>query len=513
MYLKTSFFSYYQSICLALLLQSLLILGLACPSPAQHAVGSSAVARAAAKARASALKAAEKRAAALAAWRRRHPIKVVVGKTVNLSSYGGNSTGTQDNSKALAAAIAAAGAHGTVNFGSGRFLCSTMVLANNVSLAGAGPGSTTFIPTRPTNCAIKLTGTASLSGLTISPVQVANGASAQDSAVWVNGASGSITNLNITQASYGGIYLQNAEDFTVSNSTVSNFTTNYGVEIIDCTKVTVDHVTVNTNNFNCGTVNTSANTTGSTGVTISNCVFNGYNPVTNTNLTGTLINCSVINNVFSRTGLNVVTQTSTLTNLLISGNKITDAGESALSIRANPGSNSAKGITISNNSVSLKSFVPFGAGDVNEFETGIEIEGLQNASVSGNSVNGYSTGIGVYGCKNTTISQNSVNTIGGSGLYFSSLGTANANYDCAGYLTISNNTTANCCVVKDQSGGGIIFGTAPWNSPASPLSLSIVNNKDTGPANFAPYYINCLFPGAHASGNKTTTLLPSNIVP
>ncbi len=500
----------HRSLTLAILVQPILLLTLACPSPAQHAGGSAAAAE---RARLRAEEAAAKaRAAYIRAYERTHhghppPPPLPPKRTVNLSSYGSDPTGKQDNSKALIAAMAAAGNGGTVNLGAGKFLCSTMITANNVNLVGAGLATTTFIPEHSTGNAIKLAGTASLSGFTITPAKVANGSSAQDSAIWVDGASGSITNLNITESSFGGVYLQNAKNFTLSNTTISNFSNSYGIEIIDCTNLTVDHVIVTPGGLYQVALNVASQATGCTGLTISNCVFNDQDPNLATNISGPLTNVGILNNAFHSTSLHIQPGSSTMNNLTISGNEITDGASSALEVANNPGSAPSKGITISNNTISPKIYSPFSNG---WFQIGILVC-AQNITVSGNSISGYSEGICVFACANATITGNSLNTIGTSAIYVGSSVTQAGSYDCTGYLTISNNKTSNCCVNNPPT--AIMLISAPDNNPPKALAVSIVNNQDAGPANMANYYIDCLFPGAKVSGNTTKTTLANNIVP
>ncbi len=512
--------TYPRSISLALLIQALLLLGLACPSPAQHtstsAAAKAAAAKAAAAKKAAAARAAAARAKALAAWERKHPVKVVVGKTVNLSSYGGDSTGKQDNSKAFAAAMAAAGNKGTVRFGPGTFLCSTVIAVKSVTLAGAGTSNTTFKPTDDTQAAIELTGSASLSGFTISPKSVVNQtkAIAKASDVWVEGANGgSVNNMVLSASGSDGVYLHNASNFTVSNTQIVN-STNYGVDIIDCNKVTIDHVTVNYG-LNAGhTLNIAAETTGSTGLTISSNTFNNWDgsPI---NVSGPLMNSSIINNVFSEVGLSIyapLSAASTISNLTISGNQILNAFHCAIWIQSNPVSNSVNNITVSNNNISPKTiYAPGGSG----FMGSINVWGAENVSISGNTSSYYPFGVGIFGCKNVAITNNNISNTDGSAVNVSLVGTATTNVQCTGTLSISKNTVTNCCTTN--TGMVAILNVEGPLNPAKPppLAISIKNNTYSGPMNDpnVQYFIDCLMPGATVSGNTTPTLLPNNIVP
>lgn len=219
--------------------------------------------------------------------------------------------------------------------------------------------------------------------------------------------------------------------------------------------------------------------------------------------------------MFNSTGLTVRPGTSALKNLIVTGNHFTDAWTIVLQIVGNAGSTSCSGITISNNIISLKNYLslfesgPMGAGS---FVEGIMVTCAQNVNISGNTISHYEGGIGVYACANTTISQNSLSALSGGAINTGSVTGIgpNAKFDCTGTLAISNNATANCCFF---SAGPIISVQAPLNNPPKPLAISIVNNKDNGPANNASYYINCLCHGAKVTGNTTTTLLPNNIVP
>ncbi|MEO8150872.1 MAG: T9SS type A sorting domain-containing protein [Bacteroidia bacterium] len=108
---------------------------------------------------------------------------------LNISAYGGNNTGTVDNTAALTSAIAALGAHaGVINFSSGDYLFSSSInLPDSVVLRGVGAGATTLtfnFNGNSGNC-INMNG-----GVSGSYVSVVNGYTKNSKSIKLNSVSG-----------------------------------------------------------------------------------------------------------------------------------------------------------------------------------------------------------------------------------------------------------------------------------------------------------------------------------
>jgi hypothetical protein len=415
--------------------------------------------------------------------------------------------GHTDNRAAFIAALTAAGANGTVNFGPGVFLCSAGFTVNNANIVGAGAGNTGFLPADDTNGAITLTGTSSLSGFTITPQTPAYTTSIQGSAVLVQATGGSISNLGIANCGNVGLYLNGASNFTVSNT---NITTDpicrySGVTVLGCKNVTLYQVNVTVST----TASTSANTLQigatsgpvSTGISVSNCTFTNYANHEMAGLNGSATNCSLTNNVLAGQGL-VISPSGAVSNLTISGNTIYDAESMGIYVFGLGPSTS--GITISNNTIGLNQFPP----NSSYFIYGINVYGAQYVNISGNSITNYVEAIDVYSTKNTIIQQNALtnsqNPITVSSLSFG----GGAPIPVTGNLVISGNTTTNCGM---QLGWLILVGGLVNGQP--PLTVSFTNNVDKGPDNSAHWFIYCAAPGAGPNSSGNVSMLPSYFAP
>lgn len=413
-------------------------------------------------------------------------------KTVNLSAFGAVGNGSTDNTAAIRRAMAAAGKGGTVIIPPGSFAFSEVIVVNNVNLAGTANFTSRLIPTNVNNSALELTGNASLSNFSLAEAynSQTNGNTPASSGIWIEGATGAITNVSVN---CNICYIHQAKNFKISNLWVGNIL-NIGITIVGCENLTIDKSTVSPE---WGPTMSIAG--GVSGLTVSNTQLNGGKAVS---CSGSMTNCSFINNVFNTNGLTIPLPSiaQTISNLTIKGNDFYNSAP-AISIIGYPGISTVSNLTISGNTASINA----------AYSTwGICLENVLSCTVTGNKFsNYYLPGVSLFGCLNAQVTGNSFVKLGSEAIYATF---SDVFPKVSPSLTIANNNMANCCT--GYGGGGIIYVGAPL--PNQPIAkVSILDNADTGPANQASYYIYCLCPGAKVSGNTIAASPPppNNLVP
>jgi len=447
-------------------------------------------------------------------------VQFKIGNSYNVQQFGAKGDGVTDDQAAIDQTIARAKGTGlSVYFPPGNYLHSDLIVADSVTLFGAG-SSTMLTATTSTNGAIQLTGDgASLKSMAVnylspSPVPSYDNldSTPQAGAIWVQSANNfSISQITISNSSNNGIDILQSNNGTIRSNLLTGASYS-GMQIVDCNNVQILNNNVQGAQYN-DAVNIFFGNTGSQNLTIAyNYIFSSGGDGNTIYLTGLASSHIVYNNLSASApdsvggpaiiwiadeASGVSSGFGPIINLEISGNTINGNG-SVAGIYQSSGNGSLSNVQITNNTI------------INSAYDGIYLREGNNIYVSSNIIDGViygdgnGDGIDFYTGSNITVQSNIVRNIDGYGIYIN----AEDNLDSSS-VCCSNNNFSNCCI----SFGNVL----DFENNGTYTTLSIINNNYMGPANLATYYIQCLVPSAGItrtlSGNTQATVLPNNVVP